>query len=792
VARRASVFWFAALALAGCNRELVSDAGMGADLGGIDLVSAPNDFAVDDDMATDPCSDGVIDGQETDVDCGGPKCAPCTDTRMCKLDRDCQSTLCDGMVCIPKEIDFAAAREYLMPGPVEGVAIADFSGDGVQDLAVSAGGHLQLWRGLGGGRLVLANEVVLTNPHAIATGDLDNDGHSDLVVIVADKNVNPGRLVPVLFNGKGGFQILFGMSQPCDNADAPVVLADFDGNGSLDAACPPANGGDPLILYGDGKGGFGNGVPLPVANLVSGEAAGDLNGDGKVDLAVIANGQLHLFLSKGGQGFAPEVVYGDTNQNSVTIADMSGDGKLDVATGSRSKPEWTFFPGKGDGTLLAPLSYGTTLYDNTAVGAGDFDGDGKVDLFASPGPSDLFLSRGKGMFADPLSIASSGFQGDSGHAGVVVGDLDGDQLSDVAMFGFGLDSVRIYLGRANTGVFAATPLPGGQSGRGGVLVDLNGDGKLDYAHSSYFDQEVLVYLGNGKGGFAAGVPHTIADPLGTIVSADFDGDGHRDLAVVDDIHGVELLPGDGKGGFAAPVRTDVAPPDGIAAADFDGDGKADLVGCNSNDTRGPFMAGGPTLGMPVMIDTGCAQPKSVVAGDFDGDGKQDAVFGDSALNGVAFVRGLGDGTFAAPKAFSLGQNNRVLALAAGDIDGDGKRDLLAAIAQNPNGANALYYLRGDGTGGFAAPVTYPTAVSPTSITLADFDADKRIDVAVGHANGAVLVYANLGKGKLAAPVGFAAGSNSAQISAGDLDGDGKAEVISDDEIGATLLLNLTK
>ena len=284
--------------------------------------------------------------------------------------------------------------------------------------------------------------------------------------------------------------------------------------------------------------------------------------------------------------------------------------------------------------------------------------------------------------------------------------------------------------------------------------------------------------------FATAVPQTSG---GVSAVGDFDGDGHLDLLTTEGIVIVRLLRGRGDGSFHPP--TDVQVGFGgavdVVAADFNGDGKLDIAGSDpfANVISVLFGNGDGTFqsrtAYPVGFDK---RPASLIAADFNGDGKPDLAAGETNRNfnedvtGVALFINKGDGTFnpltrAVVQPFAVGVN-------AGDYNKDGKLDLVTA---NFSGlANHASVLLGNGDGTFAAPVTYAVGQTPRLVEVGDFNKDGNLDlvtsnrfdvsVLLGNGDGTLQPAVNYANG---AGVGSSGGSSLAQA---DFNGDGAIDV----------------
>jgi hypothetical protein len=198
----------------------------------------------------------------------------------------------------------------------------------------------------------------------------------------------------------------------------------------------------------------------------------------------------------------------------------------------------------------------------------------------------------------------------------------------------------------------------GCSGNLVAVADLNGDGKLDLVvpnssltspNGLFGSGTVTVFLGNGNGSFQNGVSYMIGLNAVFVAVGDFNGDGHPDLAVADlggnqinqsNPGALAVLLGNGDGTFQNAVR--YAAPLGsswVATGDFNGDGYADIALAaftNSVATLTVFLSNGDgTLRNPLTYGAG-ASPLGITAGDVNGDGRPDLVYVDdsSSLVGV--------------------------------------------------------------------------------------------------------------------------------------------------------------
>jgi hypothetical protein len=388
-------------------------------------------------------------------------------------------------------------------------------------------------------------------------------------------------------------------------------------------------------------------------------------------------------------------------------------------------------------------------YIPTGMAAGDFNGDGNLDLavaasaLGQPQSLNVFLGRGDGTFS---LVPSSPAVGTS-PLSIAVGDFNGDGKLDLAVVNycetpgaaytnFVGNNVTILLGNGD-GTF--TPAPGspvavGNCPYGVAVADFNGDGKLDLAVANSNDNTVSILLGNGDGTFtpAPGSPVAAGGTPMALAVGDFNGDGKLDLAVANwgvasSPNNVAILLGNGNGTFTAapgspvPVTTST-PPYTVVAGDFNGDGKLDLaVGGWANDTVAVLLGNGDGTFTQEAGCCGTSQPQTtrilaMVSGDFYGDGKLDLGMADQLYNVGASpasdylttMRGNGDGTFT-PSEFSLLMADFTYAMVAGDFNNDGKLDL----AQTSSGQGLSVFLQAPLSGNGPSITIAPAGAVPT-------------------------------------------------------------------------------
>jgi hypothetical protein len=403
-----------------------------------------------------------------------------------------------------------AAGNYSLTATVTGLGKATAGPTGTISFVDSTAGNAVLATASLGSSSTLplgyvASPVTGGEPSTIVAGDFNQDGNLDLAVGLSPYSPSISVL---LGDGYGNFTAT--EASPITTTGVPVLVQDFNKDGYPDILLSDELTGQLTILLGNGDGTFkvARGSPFYTNYGISPVAVADFNGDGIPDLAVGGGYYLIVLLGNGDGSFTAvptsKSIAGADLLGSIVAGDFNGDGIPDLATTDEFTGSVTVYLGNGDGTFKA----GSTVLTETSGGgslvvlaAADVNTDGNLDLivpvYSNNGSSGVvvLLGNGDGTFhqANGSPITVSNFANRA-----MVGDFNGDGIPDVLLGGqSSLTDIYLFLGNGD-GTFATTStgnlsLPCCSQT---VLGDFNGDRVTDAASSAFYDGNVQVLLGN--------------------------------------------------------------------------------------------------------------------------------------------------------------------------------------------------------------------------------------------------------------------------------------------------------
>ncbi|MDQ3198835.1 MAG: VCBS repeat-containing protein, partial [Verrucomicrobiota bacterium] len=338
--------------------------------------------------------------------------------------------------------------------------------------------------------------------------------------------------------------------------------------------------------------------------------------------------------------------------------------------------------------------------------------------------------------------------------------------------------------------------------------DADGDGDIDVVAARAYAEGGFVYLRNDrKGSLAQPVSYAGTGKASGIVMADLDNDGDLDVAVTDSDgtatgNTVSVYLGNGNGTFGArqpwSVGSGTVVPLGIAAADFDADGDVDLAVAAHGYVGGGstavllFNNGNAIFAAPVTFPA-TASPSDIAAGDVNGDGRPDLVIAHE-LYTVSVLLNNGAGGFGPAVLYkNLGGNNAgplFPTIALGDLDKDGDLDIVYGNTRTWDDTaitGRAVQLRNNGTGAFTRGADIPFqfySSGPTDVALADLNGDGAADLLAtsytARVNDGVWVVLNNGTGGFGPAALYPGGQATIALAAADMNGDNVADILTAD------------
>ena len=401
----------------------------------------------------------------------------------------------------------------------------DFNHDGKLDLAV---GGIVVYLGNGNSTF----QAPMASPDGtmvLSAADVNSDGQIDLL----GTNPSSNSVEILLGNGNGTFSSLSTRTlAPQGGSPDAIVSGDFNGDGKADVVV--ADNGSLYAALGNGNSTFQAPIISPLGqDGINNEGimlTGDFNGDGKSDILILDDflEGFEVLLGNGDGSFQAAVNTPFSNGFiSLAVGDFNDDGKTDVALsndGTGSGPTISIYLSNGDGTFrtVTPISEN----DYPQITVADVNGDGKMDIVTTSSMLNVYLGNGNGTFQNPLSGQSDSFSG-----APLVGDFNGDGKADVVISTY--EGIAFLAGNGN-GTFQNQVYSNPNIQIFGPLktCDCNGDGKPDLAgiENSTASGAGLM-LGNADGTFGPPSVYPSAGAFGTYAFGDFNSDKVGDIAI---------------------------------------------------------------------------------------------------------------------------------------------------------------------------------------------------------------------------------------------------------------------
>lgn len=362
---------------------------------------------------------------------------------------------------------------------------------------------------------------------------------------------------------------------------------DTDTDGDSDTGEPlPVECDDGIAAPGEVC--FGDAAVFNAGDIGHSPRAGNVGGDESVDLVYLSTDQIIVRLGDGTGGFGPELMDETIFCSQMELADVDGDGNLDVVGIVGYQDFLTVALGNGTGSFTLQAPSLTVGANPVQLVAGSLDGDEHADVITIHGTEDggtgggrSLASNGAGGFelTDYFSTASQAGRD------VTMGDFTGNGILDVAYtLGGGNDRVRIAINDGtgefgqSLGVNVAALDPTGI-----VAGDLNGDGDDDLAIGN--GDDILVLLGTGTASFMPAISLPAAGHATFVAIEDVTNDGVGDVvAIYDDTMAVSVFPSLADGTFGERVDLSIGvASDSLSLGDVNEDGVPDLITGSTDD-----------------------------------------------------------------------------------------------------------------------------------------------------------------------------------------------------------------
>ncbi len=555
-----------------------------------------------------------------------------------------------------------------------GLVAGDIDGDGDVDIVVSRRQEpaIVIFANTGNGQFEIMTQIEIPyySVQDIAMGDLDGDGDLDLV---AETGSSIGDLTLFFNAGNGTFE-----KRTTTNVEGETFilnLSDLDFDGDLDLLITSIYG-SLFVMQNNGDGVFETVQDISIRSRHSQPAIGDIDSDGDMDLIVNSNISLEVLTNDGNNIFSePFMLQAGLseryNPSQNKLADLNGDGYLDIVSSNNKSKRLSTLLNLGDGTFPSIQLIDPPTFPSAAAWS-DLDRDGLPDLITHDRATDKLIiryGRGSGYLETPVELPIQ-----AGYSQIIAADLNNDQLADLCMPSRS-GGVTVMLNQG-TRIFS-DPVNYLEGRRIGPLIvdDFDGDGFRDVVFAQ--GETITLLPNNGGGAFFDERSFEKNAGSDALVAADFNGDGSLDLAYANQSSdSLSIILNDGKGGFSQPTRLNLSGyTNQLSADDLNGDGLADLVVTVWDQEafiRVLFNQGDLTFEVATNLQGARARAKLVLS-DIDDDGHLDIILHDVELDDVTIFLNTAIGEYADPILYAVRASSYGLMVV--DTDGDLDKDI---------------------------------------------------------------------------------------------------------------------
>nr|WP_245210927.1 FG-GAP-like repeat-containing protein [Prochlorococcus marinus] len=625
----------------------------------------------------------------------------------------------------------------------------------------------------------------------VHVADMDSDGDMDIVASsIHDDTIR-------WFENDGNVNPSFTAATIATNADhvREITVADMDGDGDLDILSASEN--DDSIAWYENNGAadptFTKAVIATSADGAQDVQVADMDGDGDLDIvsASSLDDTIAWYENDGASNpswAAANIATNADGATSVFLIDLDKDGDIDILSSSYNDDTIAWYENNGAANpTFTAADIATNIDGAYHVYAEDMDADGDIDILASAAIGDkvvLFKSNGA---ADPTFTASDIITSFDTPIGLDVADVDFDGDLDIGITGNdGLngagatDLVAWYSsdGAANptwTLIDKTTSLPNGAENV--FFADIDGDGDIDAASASHNDDTIVWYENLGP---AQNHVLSIAD-----VTTSNENAANATFTVNlsnasprDITLNYETIDTTSTTFTGETLVSNVTNAEEVQLGDMDGDGDLDIVYAGlTNDTFGWLENNGSSWSQ-ASIDTSADGAKGIHIADIDGDGDLDFVGAMYYGDSIAWYENDGAANPSFTKTVISTGTDGANDIHVGDIDGDGDLDIISASGND----DEITWFENNGAADptFATTVIATSADNPHEVFIADMDSDGDLDIISTSVNDSTVAwYENNG----AADPSFAATNIATNVSGAhgihvdDMDADGDMDIV---------------
>jgi len=555
-----------------------------------------------------------------------------------------------------------------------------------------------------------------------------------------------------------------------------------------------------------------DGFPAPVV-------IADINGDGKQDILVAHGGYqtLGVYLQNSDGALLPEALYtipeSSSSPQGLVVGDINSDGFPDVVLVNLWNGLMVLYNHQGAAVpnmVVSPkeVTFGTLFLGESSTGEISIYNQGTGDLTVTSAitgvNADLFLETGGCSTIAPgerciLTVAFTPTSEGKKEATLTISSNDVDHPSTEVVF-------SAYAGTALFSPYVVRPTGSGPEAI--AIGDVNGDGRDDVvmtaSNSSGIEthHSLFVLLQGASGKLKTPVRYRTSGSTENLPASvsigDVNGDGLADVVVGNSGKNIEVFLQNKSGGLKKPVAYVTGGARLVKVGDLNNDGRLDVVAMGEHpDTVSIFFQNGSgTLDPPVTYEVSFGGYDALELVDVNHDGLTDIIVkGGARGRSIGVLLQLPDGTFAPAVHYSMVWDEVTSGIAVGDVNGDGRQDIVATYGGN-RPRSKIGVLLQNGSGTLDPPVSYDSYDIPEPVVIADVNGDGRQDILVVHAGwNALGVYVQWEDGSLMPERLYSMPTethyNRQWVAVGDINGDGLTDVVLADYDHGLIILHST-